>query len=315
MVFQDGNTIFYFCLLLGLSFGIGLPSCFAALADLTLIEERGRISGLVQFSTFLSLVLLVLVPSMLSFGVREYQILSLILRILSFAALLLEPFYRISGKGISFPKILRKREFLFYTIPWLMFNLSNGVLEIINSIFRPNPAYKIVFELSPFVLYLGALIFGLISGIIADRSGRKQPIILGFIVLGISYALIGITSTPQSWFTMIALSGVGWGFIMVVYLWTILGDIAPIGGREKFYAIGFVIPTLTETIFEFVANKIYLDVNISYVSTVLSIFLFLSVFPLILAKETLPEEKMSDRRLRDYLIKARERLRESEEKS
>jgi MFS family permease len=310
---QNQSNIFLLCLLLGFSFGLGIPSCFAALADFTLVEERGRVSGIVQFSTFFLLILLILVPSMLDFGVKEYQYLSIILRLLSFSAILLDPFDQKKEKSQSFMRILGNRQLILYSIPWVMFNLSNGVLVIIENQLKQNVSYDIVFTISPFLLYAAALIFGLTSGVIADRNGRKLPHILGVIALGIAYALVGITSTPQSWFATIAISGVGWGFLMVAYQWTVLGDISPVGSREKFYAVGFIVPTIVETVFQFISSRVSGEVNISWITAALSVFLFISIFPLLMAKETLPENKMQDRRLRDYLKKVTEAIEESKD--
>jgi MFS family permease len=309
---QNSDNIIFFSFLLGATFGFGLPSSFAAIADYTQIEERGRISGVVQFTTFFLLILSILIPSILGFGLVEYQILCIVLRCLALIALFIDPFERKPGKSVRFLSILKKREFLLFTIPWLMFNLSNGVLVILDNILKQDPGYAIIFEVGPIFQYIGALLFGITSGVMADRIGRKQPLIIGFVILGISYALVGVLTTPQSLLTMISLSGIGWGSIMVVFLWTILGDISPAGSRERYYALGFVVPTLFEALFQFISANTLVTISAGIISSTLSVFLFLSVVPLMLAKETLPEEKIGDRKLRDYLKKIGKLLEDKE---
>ena len=59
-ILKNPSTIFYLIGLVGFSFGIGIPSCFAALVDYTKVEERGRISGLTQFSIFFLLLIIIM---------------------------------------------------------------------------------------------------------------------------------------------------------------------------------------------------------------------------------------------------------------
>ena len=310
IVFQSINNILFFCALLGASYGLGIPSCFAYLAESTIIEERGRVSGVVQVSIFLFLLLVLKLNDVYFLNTYESQILSLVLRIITFIPLALDSFPKEAGKPIQIHTILSSRVFLIFLIPWVMFNVSNGVLIFIENQLALDEAFKIVIEIGPSYQYLGTFIFGFIAAVLADRYGRKQPLILGFIVLGIAYALVGIANSPQNWYMMNVLSGVGWGCIMVSYQWVILGDIAPTGSREKYYALGLIVPTLSEMTFSFLESAIDVNIGASAIASALSILLLLSVFPLLIAPETLPENKIRSRRLRDYIKKVGEILSE-----
>lgn len=72
---------------------------------------------------------------------------------------------------------------------------------------------------------------------LADRFGRKKPIILGLVMLGTVYAIVGLVTTPQTYFINLLLSGLVWGVIIVVYL-VVPRDLSPPGSTERYYALG-----------------------------------------------------------------------------
>ena len=174
-----------------------------------------------------------------------------------------------------------------------MFQITNGILIFVEM------------ESGKIFQYLAACSFAFLSGVMTDHYGRKQPLILGFIALGLSYAFVGIDVTPFSWMVMMAISGIAWIFIMVSYMWTILGDLAPPGSSEKYYAIGSIIPILVEAIFNMLSGVLKITVKTSLVTPSLSVILFVSVLPLLFAPETLPESKIRDKRFRNYVLKAK----------
>jgi len=87
---------------------------------------------------------------------------------------------------------------------------------------------------------------------------------------------------------------------MVVYL-SVPGDLANQGPKEKFYALGIIIPVLIYMGIPAVSEFLDIGVPASALSSVLSIILFLSVIPIFRAKETLPETKKRAREISDYL--------------
>ena len=285
-------TIFI-SILLGISFGLGSPACFAYLADSTLIEERGRVSGILVSLTFIMLPIIIYLTSLFSVGLKELVYLSAILKATSFSALLFDPYVRKTGRDRKWSTILTSKPFILYFLPWLMFQITNGILIFVEM------------ESGKIFQYLAACSFAFLSGVMTDHYGRKQPLILGFIALGLSYAFVGIDVTPFSWMVMMAISGIAWIFIMVSYMWTILGDLAPPGSSEKYYAIGSIIPILVEAIFNMLSGVLKITVKTSLVTPSLSVILFVSVFPLLFAPETLPESKIRDKRFRNYVLKAK----------
>ena len=206
---------------LGISFGLGFPSVFAYLSDSTAVEERGRVTGTVILVTFI----LVIFGLLATASLVSYILLSIVLRAIGFFALALDSFDRIKGKGGTWRSILTHRNFVFYILPFLMFNIANGLTSFISLRIPTTPNYEWAINLGTALNFAGAGIFAFISGILADRIGRKQPIIIGLVLLGISYGILGITLSPQSWFTFLTLSGAAWGFIICVYF-TIPGDLA-----------------------------------------------------------------------------------------
>ena len=168
-------------------------------------------------------------------------------------------------------------------------------------------------SVSVYILFIGTSIFGLISGFLADRSGRKQPLILGFVALGISYAFVGVSTTPTNLLMMIILSSVGWGFITVILQWVVFGDLAPTGGEEKYYALGLATYPLFEAFFQFLEGIVNLRVSPNVVALFVSIIMFISVIPLLFVPETLPDNLIKDRRFKEYLKKVFELVEESSE--
>ncbi len=49
----------------------------------------------------------------------------------------------------------------------------------------------LLYSLGTVFRYVFIAIFGFVWGVVADRVGRKQPIIIGLIILGVSFALLG----------------------------------------------------------------------------------------------------------------------------
>ncbi|TET27560.1 MAG: hypothetical protein E3J73_02385 [Candidatus Bathyarchaeum sp.] len=145
----------------------------------------------------------------------------------------------------------------------------------------------------------------LMGGWFADSVGRKQVVIFGFIMLGIGYAVLGLfPSIILSWYLYIILDGVAWGIFSLMFYLVIWADLAGNRIKEKYYLIGilpFIISSYIQTLFTPYAKLI----DISAAFSLASFFLFLAVFPILLAPETLPEKKIELKRLRKYVEKAK----------
>jgi MFS family permease len=308
-ILQGSQFFLFISSILGISFGLGIPCCTAFLADCTAIEERARVSGIIILATFCAVFLISLAVRILTFGVAGLILLCAV-RVTSFSALFLDPCQREEGvvKGNSWRSILKYKDFGLYIFPWLMFNVASGLIYFVWAGLPPE--YSSVIAFGETLHFVGAAAFGFLSGVLADRLGRKLPIIVGLVMLGVSFALLGFVTSELSILVYLTTSGIAWGFLLVVFL-AIPGDLAFPRAKERFYALGAVIPLTIWTGFSVVAELLAVGVAAGALSSILSIILFVSVIPVLFASETLPDVKMKSRKLRDYMKKVGKVIEES----
>jgi MFS family permease len=309
--FHSQNTIFFLLALTAVSLGFGLPSCFSFLANSTSFENRGRVSSIIQFIIFILVFAFFIVINFLNFNLTQTMILGILLRSLTLIPIYLDSYERNINIRESWSSIFKSKQTILFLVPWIFCSLSNGILIFFDQSILKIPDLQQISAIGRYMLLIGTSIFGLISGFLADRSGRKQPLILGFIALGISYTLVGISTTPTNLIIMILISGIGWGFITVILQWVIFGDLAPSGVEEKYYALGLSVYPLFEAFFQFLEGILNLSFSPNIVAIFVSIIMFLSVFPLLLVPETLPDGLIKDRRFKEYLKKVLEIIEEN----
>jgi MFS family permease len=150
-----------------------------------------------------------------------------------------------------------------------------------------------------------ASVAALIGGYFADVIGRKRVVILGYILLGIGYAVLSILPTGNiSIGIYTVFDGIAWGLFFLVFLLVVWGDLAGGKEREKYYFLGALPFLISSYVWVIVAP--YADViSISASFSLASFFLFLAVAPLMYAPETLPETETRRRELREYIEKAK----------
>jgi hypothetical protein len=112
------------------------------------------------------------------------------------------------------------------------------------------------------------------------------------------------------------MDGTAWGFLLVLFILTIWGDLSYGESSDKYYALGvmpfFVLKFLDLTVGSYIYTSLN---NSSALFSFGAFFLFLAVLPLIYAPETLPEKHMKERELKNYLDKAKKiASKESEKK-
>jgi MFS family permease len=296
--------------LLGLSFGLGLPSSMAFIAECTVVEERARVSGVIILGTFVIAFISIFLARILSFGMLDTVLLLAIVRSISFVALALDKCEREPEKEKPRVPSTAYREFAFYLFPWVMFITA---ASITGNLIPQTSDYATAYSIGTILRYFCIAIFGLASGLAADRFGRKQPIVVGLIVLGVSFALLGLYFTPRSLLVYLTLSGVAWGSFFVVYL-TIFGDLSVSGSREKFYGLGFILPLVVFFVMSAVPfYAIFSIFSASSFSQIFSIILFLSIIPVLRAKETLPVQKIQEREMKEHVKKIGKLVKESKE--
>lgn len=302
----------FLCMPLGASFGLSFPICQSLLTESTKVTSRGRIAGEVIFITFIIVVVILLLTTFLDLRIMELAILCAILNVVSLFSLLITPIHREKGPKKPWSMILRSKTFGSYAIPWLIFNIANGLL----SFGRLSDQIESIKIIGTALEFFATIFTALAAGFIADRIGRKQPMMAGLVVLGIGYAFFGLVNSQDSYIVYLIVEGIAWGLIAVIYMQVILGDIsANSGSKERYYALGgIMIPFLTRTVF-FVGQEISgLTVPANSLSTVLSIITFLSVIPLLRAPETLPESIVRERKLKKHVKDVGELVSKSKKK-
>jgi MFS family permease len=306
-------SILAISILLGFSFGLGMPSCLAYFADCILIEKRGLISGLILLVASLSAPLLA--KSFETFNLLTAN--SLVLATWRASALLiffLKPKKEAVSKNkvkTSFASVINNRSFRLYFVAWFMFCLVDRFEWPILEEFFGEFSY-LLFMVGPII----SSFFALIGGFLADRVGRKRVVLYGFITLGVAYAIIGLVPTPTiswSWYLYVAMSSISTGILWVVFLLILWGDLSQYSIREKYYAIGGIPYFLSDMIQLPLISVVQLIPETSAFS-VAAFFLFLAVLPLVYAPETLSQKNLELRRLRNFAEDAKKTKEKYENK-
>jgi MFS family permease len=296
----------------GISLGLGFPSCLAYFGDYSIEENRGSLAGVTFFASGVCILLIGLVLNFSTLVVG-----ALILAAWRGTGLFLfllmrskQDYRKENAIEVSYQSILLDRSFLLYLVPWIMFCLINFLEAPVVDLFLGKDFTSFI----PITEYgIGGFV-ALIGGIFADSVGRKRLVILGFILLGIGYAMLGLFSEiVLSWYLYIILDGVAWGIFSLMFYLVIWAELSRDKTKEKYYLIGtfpFLISSYIQILFIPYARLI----PVSAAFSLASFFLFLAVLPLVYAPETLTQKKIELRRLRKYVDKAKEIRGTHEEK-
>lgn len=302
-------------ILLGISFGSGMPSCLAYFAECTIVENRGRIGGIILLITNLSAPLLAIPFE--TFNLPVNSIIVAIWRGSGLIIFFLKPkeFLASKIKNASYASILRDKSFFLYFISWFMFCLVDRFEKNILTYFLGNSMPNLLNVMDIVEPIIGS-IFMLIAGLLCDWNGRKRIVLYGFVALGLSYAIIGFApSSPISWYFYFLVDGVAWGMFFVIFILILWGDLSQSGNREKYYTLGS-IPFFLSSIIPLLLDSSLIELIKPYTAfSLASFFIFVAVLPLMYAPETLPERKIELRRLRKYTQKAMKVTEKYEEKS
>ncbi len=182
-----------------------------------------------------------------------------------------------------------------------MFNLASGLTNFIwYGLIQTSTAYAEAYQFGGILQFIGTAMVAMLSGFIADRFGRKQPIIIGVVLFGVSYAILGIATSELTTIIHLTTLGIAWGFLMVVYL-VIPGDLAGSYTQEKYYALATVLPFIVYMSLSALPQALGLTAPANILSPILSILLFLSLIPVLYATETLPLSRIQKERLKSKL--------------
>jgi len=245
----------------------------------------------------LLVVLMLFVGDILAvFMVTIWRMVGLVLFLLTFKDSKVE-----YGQNVpSYAYVLGKRELVLYLAPWVMFCLVNWMeAPLLENLFGE------LYSLIGFIEVIISGLFALIGGIIADFSGRKRVIIMGFVILGIEYAVLSLLSgMPVSWYIYTAFDGIAWGMFASVFFMTLWGDLAGAYQKDKYYAVGG-LPYLLAGFLSILVKPYVGIIPLTTAFSLASFFLFLAVLPLLYAPETLPERKIRERELMEYVERAK----------
>jgi MFS family permease len=298
---------------LGISIGLGLPSCLSYFAKKTKIEKRGLIAGAIWSTLGVMVLVLGLLISVL--GTLEVIMLLVIWRLIggfSFVFLTRKEIKFEPQKSPGYFSLIRKREVLLFLLPWIIFNVINFTEGPMLKTFFGASQYNLI-EISEFV-FIG--IFAFIGGLLADMGGRKRVIIAGFVMLGIEYATLsvfsGLPNPIMLSYVFMAIDGITWGLFFSVFFTVVWGDLGENYEKEKFYALGG-IPLLLTNFLSVLVAPYTKSIPLGTAFTVASFFLFVAVIPLMYAPETLPEKALKDRDLKSYIEKAKKVAQKTEQ--
>jgi MFS family permease len=300
-------------LFLGVSLGLGMPTCMGYYTDNVHIENRGRISGIMMLFTGIGLFLFSL------FSPISPILLGIILACWRVSSLLGFCLFKPSTKEAQekercpYKNIVVQQSFILYLIPWIM-------LSLVNYLSTPTQMSLVGKDTLVFITIIQNImiaVFAVIGGFLLDSVGRKRIAIAGFVMLGIDAATMGLFP-DMLWanYFSATVDGIAWGFLLVIFIFTIWGDLSYGKNSSKYYALGvlpfFVSKFLEVTIGEIIAKTI--NPNASTLFSFLAFFLFVAILPLVYAPETLPERVMKSRDLNSYVDRAMKKLQKENEK-
>jgi hypothetical protein len=269
-------------------FSVGQLAFLKYFWKLTVQEERGRLAGLMGFtSLLLNLVIYIAVAEVFDFSM--IAVLGMIFNFAIIGTLLLRPWHFSLKSEVARVNYLEKRTIFLYAVPWLLFSLINATLAKSVS-FHISQQISASLYLFLTVLQVVAAFFGaLVSGVIADFFGRRMPIVFSLTLYGISSALAGVANNFAILYFVYIANGFSWGILLAIYTFVIWGDLSNEKNCAKMYAIGFIIFYLTQAV-----GFIPLE-QISQIPLVASslggcLLIFLSNIPIFLAPELLPSD-------------------------
>lgn len=295
------------CFAWGFSFGLGMPACLSYFAENVAIERRGLFGGLVFLSSFFCAFVINGVTR--SGGLQITYMPFGILRLVGFIPLLTLDFEKKEAKPERDVRhyvsaIVHDRRIFMYLTPWFLFNVIDKVEELLlrSHVKNAFPQYSPTMQLMS-LLFTGTFVF--VGGIFCDLVGRKTVTILGFSVLGVAYAIISIVPNALgAWYFFFVINGLSWGLFYTIFVTLIWGDLAPKGLEEAYYYIGNIPLFLAAILQTFLAGPMTFLSEASAFSLA-AFFLFIAVLPILFAPETLPEKKIQERQVRDYVEKAK----------
>ncbi len=295
-------------MILGFSLGLGFPSCLAYFGDHSTVENRGWLGGVTFFVSGLCILFIGLIVSFSTLVagaliLAMWRGIGLLLFILARSK---QDFRKEDTIEVSYRSVLVDKPFILYLIPWIMFCLVNFLEAPVVDVSLGKDFTSFI----PIAEYgIGGFV-ALLGGWFADSVGRKRIVIVGFIMLGIGYALLGLfTNDILYGYLYIIVDGAAWGIFSLMFYLVLWSELAGNRIKEKYYLIG-VLPFLIASYIQVLFTPYAKLVNFSAAFSLASFFLFIAVLPLLYAPETMPQKQIELKRLKkfaDDAKKAREK--------
>jgi hypothetical protein len=301
LLFFVSNEVFKLTMIFGMAifFSVGLLAFFTYFWNLTLLEERGRVAGLIGFVSLpFYFIAVPVVAETLDFPTTV--MLSIFVSLGTLVTILLRPKKVVlTVKKNERSNYFEKRTALLYSIPWIVFSLINATLA-------KNISLGILHQVSPsFYLFLlglqviGVIFGGLVGGIIADFFGRRLALAISLTLYGTSSALVGLIQSNEIFLLVYVANGLSWGILLILYSFVVWGDLANKENCTKMYSIGLA-PYYSALGFGLLSTQIaQIPLVVSALASCLLIFL--SNVPIILAPELLPSDFRERIRLRFHM--------------
>ncbi|MCW4051874.1 MAG: hypothetical protein NWE78_01525 [Candidatus Bathyarchaeota archaeon] len=309
----DFSAALLFILFIGSSLGLGMPSCFSYFAESVPSEKRGKFGGIIFLLTSLTLPIAFL----------DLNLMSSVMVFATWRAWSILFFFLFPGKQRidmpdsrerSLPSVLGDRNFRLYFAAWLMFAFVDGFAsQLLLDLYEQIPIAIRLIE--PAIAGISALV----AGILSDWIGRKRIVIFGFVSIGIAYAILGISydvigGIPLQVFTFFfVVDGFAIGLLWVLFTIVLWGDLSKTS-TGKFYAVGETPLFLTQLVVILSASTLPSSPESTPIFSLAAFFLFISVLPLLYAKETLSIKKIQGRQLKMYTREALRLRQKAEQK-
>ena len=292
LLFFVQNEFFFLIIssLLGISLGLIFPIAISMIANLTEKYERGKTCALYILQTFIMLAAAIIIQEIFLLGSFGLIFLLILLRLVGFSAFLFDDLdTKIKpDKSESWYLVISNKNFFYFFVPWFLYLIVVVIAEYILWPSFPSSVQDAFLSAEP-LQYVGTALCAVISGFLADRTKRRLPIIIGLVMLGISFAMLTVTISDITVFIHILTIGIAFGFIMVMYA-AIPGDLSPKGSSEKYYALILVLPLSAYGAIGAIPAMFGITASAALIAPFLGIILFLSVIPLAVAEAITTDE-------------------------
>ncbi|MEE8423508.1 MAG: MFS transporter [Thermodesulfobacteriota bacterium] len=295
LLINSSNQFLLFSVFAGFGSGIGITAFRVYMADVTEVEERGRIAGVVLFASYIAIVVSKII-------LRDASFTTSILFLSGICFLGLSIY-------LSNPKKIKIREkstsdtrsARLFLISWILITLAYGVW---NALITPHPITLVSdIDTTSFIILssVGYAIAAIIGGISTDWIGRKLVVGFALAALAMAYAFYGLISSFV--YPALFLEVTAWGFLNTIFLFVLWGDLSS-GSRGLFYGVAWAL-FFGGLIFGETLAYLLGPTPWSHVSLISSTLLILAILPILKVEEPLPKEKIKEREMSRYLKEVR----------